>query len=101
MDRKCTQSDKHSGAESVKNDVVFEDEHGSGVRLDSPAQTFQVRLIYPPLSVNWIFLHDDKFDPVSQTDAAELPFSLLSAIFAFVQRDTVGFVEKPPKSGGR
>ena len=86
-------------AESVKNDIVFEYEHGLRIGSDSLSHTLHVGFMYALLIVGRVFLDNDKLDPVRQTDAAELFPGLLPPVSALVQRYAINLAKKGPRAG--
>ena len=85
--------------ESVKNDIIFEYEHGLRIGSDSLSHTLHVGFMYSLLNVGRVFLDNDKLDPVRQTDAAELFPGLVTPVCALIQRDAVDLVKKNPRVG--
>jgi len=96
MDAVC----QNLNAESVKNDVIFEYEHGLRIDTDSLPHAFHVGFMDSLLIVGWVFFYNDKLDPVRQTDAAELFPGLVTPVCALIQRDAIDLVKKGPRAGG-
>ena len=96
MDAVC----QNLNAESVKNDVIFEYEHGLRIDTDSLPHAFHVGFMNSLLIVVRVFLDNDKLDPVRQTDVAELFPGLVTPVGALVQRDAIDLVKKGPRAGG-
>jgi len=87
-------------AESVKNDIIFEYEHGLRIGMDSLPHALHVRFMDPLFIVGRVFLDYDKLDPIRQADAAELSPGLAAPVCALVQRDAIDLVKKGPRAGG-
>ena len=96
MDTVC----QNLNAESVKNDIIFEYEHGLRIGSDSLSHTLHVGFMYSLLIVGRVFLYNDKLDPVRQTDAAELFPGIVTPVCALIQRDAIDLVKKGPRAGG-
>ena len=95
MDAVC----QNLNAESVKNDIIFEYEHGLRTGTDSLSHTLHVGFMDPLFIVGGVFFYNDKLDPVRQTDAAELFPGLLAPVCALIQRDAIDLVKKGPRAG--
>ena len=95
MDAVC----QNLNAESVKNDIIFEYEHGARVGPDSPSHAFHVGFMYSLFIVGRVFLYNDELDPVRQADGGELFPGLLPPVSALVQRDAINLAKKGPQAG--
>ena len=95
MDAVC----QNLNAESVKNDIIFEYEHGACIGSDSLSHALHVGFMYSLLIVGRVFFYNDKLDPVRQADVAKLFPGLLTPVLALIQRDAIDLVEKGPRAG--
>ena len=82
--------------ESVKNDVVFENDDPLRPGLQALAQAGHVGFIHPLLDIEGMTFDDDKFNSSGQPHLGERGRSRLPPVFTLFQGDAVDAIEKVP-----
>ena len=81
---------------SSKQDIIFKDKDGFSACCQSFFHTEEVGFINSLLRVAWMFLYEDKLNPVQQPDPGKLLPGSMPPILPLINGDTVNFIEKIP-----
>ncbi len=81
---------------SLKQYIIFKDEDGFSTCCQPFFHAEEMGFIDSLFRVAWMFLNDDKLDPVQQADPGELLPGSLPPILPMINRDTVNRIEKIP-----
>jgi len=84
------------GIKTVKEDVVFKNDHIFRPCFQSLTQAGQVRLVDALFDVKGVAFDEDEFNCSVQADSGELGRGCLSSVFALFQGDAVEAIEKIP-----
>jgi hypothetical protein len=87
------------GGKSADENVVFENDDPVCVRRQARAETGQMRLENSPLAVGGMFVDNDEFNAIGQSDALELAAGALISVGPLGQGNAVNPVESLPGLG--
>jgi hypothetical protein len=89
------------GGKSGDKNIVFENDDLVCVGRQAGPEAGQMRLENSALAVGGMFIDNDEFHAIGQSDALELPAGALTSVRPLSQGDAVNPVESVPRVGNK